>query len=107
MDAQASREALHTRLATLTKREAALSKHLRGQDGRLEEDFSDRVSFVEMDEVIEQLDDDARAEIVAIQAALARLQEGTYGTCTGCGEDITAKRLEVLPHTAQCVSCAA
>ncbi len=107
MDAQATREALHTRLATLTKREVALSKHLRGEDGRLGADSSDRAAFIEMDEVIEQLDDDARIEIVAIQAALERLQAGTYGECSGCGEDIAPKRLAVLPHTTHCVTCAA
>ena len=105
MDAQATREALHTRLATLTKREVALSKHLRGEDGRLGADSSDRAAFIEMDEVIEQLDDDARIEIVAIQAALERLQAGTYGECSGCGEDIAPKRLAVLPHTTHCVTC--
>ena len=107
MDVQATREALHTRLATLTQREVALSKHLRGEDGRLEADSSDRAAFIEMDEVIEQLDDDARGEIAAIQTALDRLQDGTYGTCTGCGEDIAERRLAVLPHTPQCVTCAA
>lgn len=42
-----------------------------------------------------------------IDAALIRLNEGEYGYCAGCGEDIPIKRLELDPTVATCVSCAA
>jgi len=41
-----------------------------------------------------------------IDAALARLDEGAYGRCQECGQDISPARLEVLPWTAYCVQCA-
>ncbi|NBC95867.1 MAG: TraR/DksA family transcriptional regulator [Deinococcus-Thermus bacterium] len=41
-----------------------------------------------------------------IDAALARIAEGTYGECLDCGEDIPEKRLELDPTTPLCVSCA-
>ena len=43
---------------------------------------------------------------VRILAALARLDEGEYGFCQDCGEDIPAGRLELDPTVATCGSCA-
>ena len=40
-------------------------------------------------------------------AALARMDEGTYGTCAECGEEIPEARLEARPLSVTCVSCAA
>jgi DnaK suppressor protein len=41
-----------------------------------------------------------------IDRALAKLDEGTYGTCEGCGEPIPEKRLEAMPDSVHCVECA-
>ncbi len=41
-----------------------------------------------------------------IEAALARLDAGTYGTCEGCGSPIPDERLEVRPTARTCVHCA-
>jgi DnaK suppressor protein len=38
--------------------------------------------------------------------ALAKLDEGTYGVCDGCGQPIAADRLEARPWSARCVACA-
>jgi DnaK suppressor protein len=40
-----------------------------------------------------------------IEAALRRVEDGEYGSCLGCGEDIPAKRLEIDPAAAYCVDC--
>ena len=45
-------------------------------------------------------------EILAIKNALLRLEEGEYGYCETCGEDIPAKRLELTPTAVRCVNCA-
>lgn len=42
----------------------------------------------------------------ALQAALRRLQEGDYGYCIECGDEIPARRLEIDPAAMLCVSCA-
>jgi len=51
---------------------------------------------------------DARraARIMMIDAALKRIEEGDYGFCAECDEEIPAKRLEVDPATPRCVACA-
>ena len=40
-----------------------------------------------------------------IDEALARLEEGTYGTCAECGAEITEARLRALPFASLCISC--
>ena len=41
-----------------------------------------------------------------IEAALQRLDDGEYGYCLGCDEDIPAKRLAIDPAVTRCVDCA-
>jgi len=47
-----------------------------------------------------------RLETQRLQAALARMDEGEYGCCEDCGEDIALKRLELDPAALKCISCA-
>ena len=41
-----------------------------------------------------------------IEAALKRIEEGTYGRCEECGGAIPKARLEAIPYAALCVKCA-
>lgn len=45
-------------------------------------------------------------EIAQVRAALDRLDEGSYGACVTCGEDVTPQRLAAMPEAAQCITCA-
>ena len=46
------------------------------------------------------------AETIAdIEAALRRIDDGTYGRCEGCGRPIAPERLEAIPHARLCVAC--
>ena len=45
--------------------------------------------------------------LVRTERALAKLDEGTYGTCDQCGEAIPPARLRAMPDSALCVECAA
>ncbi len=56
--------------------------------------------------LLARLDDRGNAEIQAIDHALGRIADGTYGECEECGEPIPIGRLEALPATATCVFCA-
>jgi DnaK suppressor protein len=47
-----------------------------------------------------------KVQLVRIKAALERIEEGEYGYCAVCDEDINIKRLEVDPAAPFCVSCA-
>ncbi|MBN2378786.1 TraR/DksA C4-type zinc finger protein [candidate division WOR-3 bacterium] len=41
----------------------------------------------------------------AIDEALKRIYEGTYGKCTKCGEKISKERLDYIPYARHCISC--
>lgn len=41
-----------------------------------------------------------------VQAALNRLDDGTFGQCEGCGGSIGEERLEAIPYASRCIHCA-
>ena len=45
-------------------------------------------------------------QLAAVEAAIARMDDGSYGACEGCGRPIAEERLEVIPWAARCVACA-
>jgi DnaK suppressor protein len=59
------------------------------------------------DPVAQRRSADLQNTIAEIDAALARLDAGTYGTCTQCGAAIPEERLELRPFAGRCVSCTA
>jgi DnaK suppressor protein len=46
-----------------------------------------------------------RQELEAIEDALMRLENGSYGLCEVCGQPIEPRRLEIMPETALCRNC--
>jgi DnaK suppressor protein len=51
------------------------------------------------------LDEQGRREMATIQAALARIEAGTYGICETCGETISTAHLTAIPMARRCVTC--
>ena len=51
------------------------------------------------------LEDNSEAVLAAIEAALVRLDEGTYGKCQRCGQPISEERLEAIPYATLCIDC--
>jgi DnaK suppressor protein len=51
------------------------------------------------------LRDRATQHLAQVEAALARLDDGTFGRCTRCGREIAPDRLEALPWAAHCIEC--
>lgn len=51
------------------------------------------------------LRDKAEKELVLVDAALARIDAGTFGRCLRCGAEIPSGRLEALPWAAYCIAC--
>lgn len=49
----------------------------------------------------------ARQLLLETEAALARLEDGSYGLCAGCSNAISDERLEILPAARHCVACQA
>lgn len=47
-----------------------------------------------------------RTHLVDLSAAMARLDDGSYGVCLGCGSQIAGERLEARPSASVCIGCA-
>lgn len=56
-------------------------------------------------EIDHTLGQNSEEVLAQIDAALKRIDEGTYGTCASCGREILAERLEAYPWAALCIDC--
>ena len=70
-------------------------------------DSAERATESENDEVLEEFGHVGSDELKAIDAALLRIEAGSFGVCVKCGDDISPERLEAVPYTPFCKTCAA
>jgi len=103
LDVEEVRKKLTARLEALTAKVEEIEEDLREP---ADPDFAEQATEAETDEVLEGLESSALLEIRQIEAALDRIDKGVYGECATCGEPIGEKRLEAIPHAAQCIACA-
>jgi len=90
----------------LTHRVDAISKDLHHEEIEIEKDFAEQATQLENDEVLNSLNDEAKASVMQIDKALLRIENGTYGLCVECGEAINQQRLQAIPYAALCINCA-
>lgn len=68
-------------------------------------DPTDRASHETDTNFLLRVKDRERKLISKISEAIKRIDDGTYGICELCGEEISEKRLEVRPVTTCCIEC--
>ena len=68
-------------------------------------DLADVSSNAYSREMLLNLSEAHHRQMQDIDAALLRLDEGEYGVCAGCGEDISPRRMEVRPFSRYCIDC--
>lgn len=68
-------------------------------------DAEERATERENDEVLEEIGNTGLGELAAIDAALDRIEAGTFGICPKCGNPISPARLAAVPHAALCEEC--
>jgi RNA polymerase-binding transcription factor DksA len=102
---------IETRRRQLLERKDELSQRLVKIDAELDQPhstmFAEAAIEREGDEALEDLGAAGLQEIRMIEAALDRIDAGTYGICVSCGDEISEERLNVLPATPKCRDCAA
>lgn len=103
LDAATVRAKLEARLVALGARVDDIETTQREP---LDDDFADQAVARQDDEPLDAIENAALDEIALTRQALARLAAGTYGVCTGCGEPISAARLQALPVASHCIACA-
>jgi len=93
---------------TLEKKHAELAMVLRNREGIAIEKSPDALDEVqhaaERELAIRNLDRETSL-FRNVRAALQRIDEGTFGVCMHCEEDISPKRLAAVPWTAYCIQC--
>lgn len=94
---------LESRLRELRERVGKIQRDLTSPR---DPDSEERAAELENDEVLARLDERGSQEIRAIEKAIRRIDDGSYGVCARCGEEISAKRLAALPYTDLCLECA-
>jgi DnaK suppressor protein len=97
------RSALQTRLAGLEERLSGVTKDI---TKTLSSDFAEQATERENDDVLEEIGRETRSSIQHLRAALQRMDEDGYGICASCGKEISAGRLDAIPESTFCVSCA-
>ncbi|WP_370337811.1 TraR/DksA family transcriptional regulator [Parvularcula marina] len=103
-DLSAKKAQLEARLAELESRLHKIDSDL---DAPVSKNWDEAAIERENDEVREEIGHEGLKEVRAIRAALTRIEDGTYGECIDCGEEISPERLEAVPYAALCRKCAA
>jgi RNA polymerase-binding protein DksA len=74
-----------------------------------EESFDNHLADVATATYMRELDlsieDSTEHVIAAIDEALKKIEEGTFGTCAHCGSQIAEARLEAMPYATKCIEC--
>lgn len=89
-------------------------KELEARQARIAEDLAEPLNPDSSEQAVEMEDDASlegqgaliAKEIASVKRALARIEDGTYGECVRCGEEIAPARLEARPEAALCIDCA-
>jgi RNA polymerase-binding protein DksA len=89
-------------------------EELEARQSRIAEDLAEPLNPDSSEQAVEMEDDASlegqgaliAKEIASVKRALARIEDGTYGECVRCGEDIAPARLEARPEAALCIDCA-
>lgn len=100
------RDKLLEQKARLQKRIDEVVRDVRHDEEPLNQDFAEQAVEREHEEVMDALGLRCRRELAAVDRALLRIDGGDYGMCLECGEAIPEARLEILPFSEYCVSCA-
>jgi len=103
VDLQETRKQLDQRMQELSTKVREIQHDLREPGNP---DFEERASEREEDEVLEGLENSHLKEIELIDAAISRIDDGSYGDCMTCAEPISEGRLNSLPYALQCITCA-
>ncbi len=103
MSHEALKAELEQRLSELQSRLASIKKDVtQSHSGDSAEQAQER----ENDEVVDAIGNETAQSIRVIQAALSRIEDGTYGLCDSCGKEIGEARLAAVPEATRCVNCA-
>jgi RNA polymerase-binding protein DksA len=76
-----------------------------GEDAVYDNHLADTATDTYDRELDYTLEENSEHVLAEIDAALKRIEDGTYGQCTNCGRQIPEERLEARPYATLCIDC--
>jgi len=76
-----------------------------GEDAVYDNHLADTATETYDRELDYSLEENSEHVLTEIDAALKRIDDGTYGQCTNCGTQIPEERLEARPYATLCIEC--
>ena len=80
-----------------------IEDHIQNPQDDLNEHWEDQAISYRQNDMRQSLRDEARQNLVYVENALSRIENGTYGECEVCGKLIEEQRLEALPYATLCM----
>jgi RNA polymerase-binding protein DksA len=85
--------------------ENAGSLHEEAEEATIADNVGETATVTLDRQIDYSLEEASNHVLAAIDAALERIEAGTYGTCQTCGKPIGDDRLEAIPYATQCIDC--
>lgn len=111
MDALTDDQRTSLRLALVALERELGSVHQASADGAAPVDLDEpigrvsRIGAIEQQSMVQANRAATQLRLQRVGAALRRLEEGAYGECVTCGEDVGFRRLEAQPEAPFCIAC--
>jgi DnaK suppressor protein len=86
--------------------DAALNQGDTGSAARMPTDLADLGTDAFEQELTLSLMGNGKEVLEKVEAALKRIEDGSYGRCEDCGKEIPKARLDAIPYVELCVKCA-
>ena len=103
IDLQAAKQNLLTLKEEYETRIAKIEDHIQNPQDDLNEHWEDQAISYRQNDMRTNLMVEARQSLIYVENALSRIENGTYGKCEVCGEQIEEQRLQALPYATLCM----
>jgi RNA polymerase-binding protein DksA len=82
---------------------AKIKDHIQNPQDELNKDWEDQAISIRQNDTRQLLAAEAHQNLIYIENALSRIENGTYGECEVCGKQIPEQRLEAVPYATLCM----
>lgn len=103
IDLQAAKQNLLTLKEEYKTRIDKIEDHIQNPQDDLNEHWEDQAISYRQNDMRTNLMVEARQSLIYVENALSRIENGTYGKCEVCGEQIEEQRLQALPYATLCM----
>jgi len=99
-----------TKFETILKNKREELRRSQAQEERAEDydfgrDEGDRANFSQTKEMAFRQKAQERGLLMMVEAAISRIDDGSFGSCLHCGQEITIARLNAVPWSRYCITC--